>query len=156
MKKLLPVCVALLVTLGIYSCNNSGANTPEIIIDGTWQLKQEFSNEGEHTPLKEFPLSDCDKQTTLEIFPCGKFIEKSYYDDLGTGGECIMDTEETKGKWKNETDNTFIFTYNNSNALLIRKSQVTIQNKDLVIVSVYNDPDLGPKTTLKFIYTKSK
>ncbi|PKV48940.1 hypothetical protein ATE84_0956 [Aquimarina sp. MAR_2010_214] len=156
MKRLLPVYITFLVLtlFGIYSCGKSDSNTSDIMIVGMWQLKQEFSNEEENAPLEEFPLTSCEKMTTLEVLLNGRFIEKNYYDDFGTGGECIKDTEDTRGNWKKESDGTFYFIYDKSEILLFNKSYVTIKNGNLVVTIEYDDPDLGYETTLKFVYAK--
>lgn len=158
MNKLLLVYVTLLAVtlLGVYSCGRKDSNTSKISIVGIWQLKQEFSNEGEDLPLEEFPLSSCEKLTTLEVLLDGKFIEKSYYNDFGTGGECIKDTEDTKGNWEKESNGTFYFTYNQNDVLLFNKAEVTLKNGNLVITIEYDDPDLGYEVLLKFIYTKKR
>lgn len=154
MKRLLLVYIVLLILFGTYSCKNNDSNTSKNTIVGIWQLEQEFSNDGNSDLLKEFPLSSCDKMTTLNIFENGKFIEQSYYDDFGTGGECIMDTEETKGIWKEGSNGIFYFTYNKNNILIFTKSDVVLKNGKLEITIEYEDPDLEYKTILKFIYTK--
>ncbi len=156
MKKFLLFHVALLALTSwiMGSCDVENRNTSEITIVGAWQLKKEFTNQGENTPLKEFPLSECDKKTTLEVLENGRFLEKSYYDDLTVRGECLKDTEETMGRWKRGSGDVFFFAYYKSEAILFSKSEVKIENGDLIITSTYNDPELGYGTILKFIYTK--
>ncbi|WP_109851060.1 hypothetical protein [Aquimarina sp. AU58] len=156
MKRLLPAYATFLVLtlFGIYSCGKGDSNASNIMIVGIWQLKQEFSNEEENAPLEEFPLSSCEKMTTLEVLKNGRFIEKNYYDNFGTGGECIKDTEDTHGSWEKESEGIFYFMYDKSEILLFNKSYVTVKNGDLVVTIEYDDPDLGYETTLKFIYSK--
>ncbi|WP_109301903.1 hypothetical protein [Aquimarina sp. AU474] len=158
MKKLLLAPMMWLAVLSVlfYSCGSSGAKVPESTIVGTWQLTQEFNNEGRDTPLKEFPLSHCDKKTTLEIMESGRFIEKSYYKSLSIAGECVKDNRETKGIWRkgNQDQGVFLFIYDPDTALSIKGSTITIENGNLIVLAVYNDIDLGPRTKLKFIYSK--
>jgi hypothetical protein len=155
MKRLLLAHVMFLVLtlFGMYSCKMSDSNISNSMIVGIWQLKQEFSNEEEGSPLEEFPLS-CEKLTTLEILTNGKFVEKSYYENFGTGGECTKDTEDTIGSWKKKSDGIFYFIYNQNETLLFNESYVTVKNGYLGVTIVYDDPDLGYETTLKFIYKK--
>ncbi len=138
----------------LYSCANNVSNTSETTFTGKWQLKKEYSNEGVDTALKEFPLSACDKSTILEIMPNGKFVEKSYYEDTGTGGECIKDNQDTKGKWKKGRGDFFRFVYDENDSFLFKKSKITIENGDLIVALVHNDPDLESETILKFIYSR--
>ncbi len=156
MKRLLLIYIVLsiLILFGTYSCKNNDSNTSKTTIVGIWQLEQEFSNDGNSDQLKEFPLSLCDKMTTLNIFKSGKFIEKSYYDDFGTGGECIKDTEETQGIWEKGSIGVFHFMYDKNNILSFTKSDVVLKNGKLEITIDYEDPDLEYKTMLKFIYSK--
>ncbi len=156
MKKLLRTYAARFVALGLifYSCGSSGADTPEVTISGTWKLKKEYNNEGENTPLKEFPLSTCDKATTLEIFSTGRFIEKSYYEDSIIIGECAKDSQDTKGDWEKSANGKYLFMYDNNNALSVKGATVTIEKGDLIVNMIYHDKDLGPKTKLRFIYAK--
>ncbi len=158
MKKFLLVHVACFIvfTYIFYSCSSSDTNTKDLVIAGTWHLKQEYSNEGEDTPLKEFPLSDCDKETTLEILISGKFIEKNYYKDSSIAGGCGKDSQDTKGNWKESVEGMYLFMYDISNALALKGSTVTIEKGDLVINSIYNDKDLGRGRQLKFIYSRVK
>ncbi|WP_103068933.1 hypothetical protein [Aquimarina sediminis] len=157
MNKHLPVYVTLFAValFGVYSCGKDKPNTSAASIVGIWQLKQEFSNEGEDTPLEEFPLSACEKLTTLAILKNGRFVEKSYYTDFGTGGECIKDTEDTHGNWEKESNGDFYFTYDQSNILLFNKSDVKLENENLVVLIEYDDPDLGYEIMLKFVYSKT-
>ncbi len=144
----------LIFILCLFSCESSSLNTSEITLTGTWFLKQEYSNEGGDTPLKEFLLSDCEKKTTLEILDNGKFIEKSYYSDLGTGGECLKDSEDTVGNWEKNPEGEINITYDENDTFNFTKSEVRIEKGYLIVTLVYDDPDLGLKTVLKFIYTK--
>ncbi|GAA4279410.1 hypothetical protein [Aquimarina mytili] len=146
--------VILCLLLCLYSCENNTSNPLEANVVGKWQLEKEFSSEGSDVPLKEFPLSACDKETVLEIMENGIFIEKSYYEDLGTGGECIMDNQDTIGKWKKGRGNFFLFTYDKKDNLSFKKSRITIENENLVVALLHNDPDLDSETFLKFIYSK--
>ncbi len=156
MNKLLPTYAMLIVVLffGMYSCGGNDVNTSDGTIIGTWQLQQEFSNEEEGTPFKEFPLSPCEKLTTLEVLVTRKFVENSYYEDFGTGGECIKHTEETRGKWKEESDGGYNFSYDKKNLLSFTKSDAILKDGNLEVTVVYKDPDVGDNTTLKFIYSK--
>ncbi len=156
MKRLLPVCILLFAgfVLMIFSCKRSDPDASSILLIGKWKLKQQFSSEGKNMGFEEFPLSFCEKMTTLEIAIDGSFVEKSYYEDFGTGGECLKDTEETLGNWKKEPDGTINFIYNQKSVLLFTKSDVVLKNGHLVITIAYDDPDLGHETTLQFIYTK--
>ncbi|GGX29823.1 hypothetical protein [Aquimarina muelleri] len=156
MKRLLLVYIAFLNLLffGVYSCKNNDSNISKATIAGTWQLEEEFSNDENSSQLKEFPLSSCDKMTTLDIFESGKFIEKSYYNNFGTGGECIKDTEEIHGIWKKGYKEIFHFIYDKNNTLFFTKSYVVLKNEKLEVTIQYEDPDLEGETILKFIYTK--
>ncbi len=156
MKRFLLIYLALLVVLImiLYSCGSSGSNGPDVTIAGTWNLVQEYSNEGEGTPLEEFPLSKCNKMTTLEIFDSGRFIEKSYYEDSSISGECAKDSEDTKGDWKKGPNGMFLFIYDKNNALFLKGSTVTVEKGNLVVTSVYTDGDLGSGTILKFMYSR--
>lgn len=156
MKRDLLFFTTRLLVLGLifYSCGSSGTKTKDVAITGVWQLKQEYNNEGGDTPLKEFPLSTCDKATTLEILNSGRFIEKSYYEDSSIAGECVKDSQDTKGDWKRSANGGFLFKYDSNNALSIKGSTVTVEKGELVVYTIYNDKDLGPKTKLRFIYTK--
>ncbi len=158
MKKLLlaPMMWLAVFSVLFYSCGSSGAKIPESTIIGTWQLRQEFNNEGNDTPLTEFPLSQCDKATTLEIMESGRFVEKSYYKSSSIAGECIKDNRETKGVWRKgkQDQGMFFFIYDKDTVLSLKGSKITIENGNLVVLTVYNDQDLGPRTKLKFIYSK--
>ncbi|MCK8523215.1 hypothetical protein M0D21_16670 [Aquimarina sp. D1M17] len=156
MKKLLLVYTLRFFAFCILmcSCGSGGNNTPETTIIGVWKLKQEYSNEGGDTPLKEFPLSNCDKATTLEILKSGRFVEKSYFESSNLLGDCSKDDQETKGDWKRNPEGMFLFIYDKNNILSLVGSVVTIENGNLVVSTVYNDRDLGPRTKLKFIYSK--
>ncbi len=156
MKKLLRAYTTRWIVLGLifYSCGSSGAKAPDITIIGTWKLKQEYNNEGGDTPLKEFPLSACDKETTLEILSFGRFAEKSYYEDSSIAGECAKDSQDTKGDWKKSANGMYLFMYDNNNALMLKGSTVTIEKGDLIVYATYTDKDLGPKTKLKFVYAR--
>ncbi|MBP2833361.1 hypothetical protein J8281_14290 [Aquimarina sp. U1-2] len=136
------------------SCGSSDTHTQENSIIGKWKLQQEYSNEGRDTPLKEFPLSQCDKETTLEVLDTGIFVEKNYYEDSSIGGECGKDSQDTRGGWKKSSPNTYLFTYDKSNPLLLRRSVVNVVRGDLIVNVTYNDRDLGPNTKVKFIYAK--
>lgn len=140
--------------LSVYSCVSNNSNSIETKIIGVWQLEREFSNEEEDGPLKEFLLSSCEKLTTLEVLMNGRFIEKSYYEDFGTGGECVKDTWGIQGDWEKGSEGTFNFKYDKNNILFFDNSTVAIENGKLIISIVYYDSDLRYKTMLKFIYTK--
>ncbi|GAA4275047.1 hypothetical protein U6A24_16910 [Aquimarina gracilis] len=156
MRKLLRAYATrwIVLLLIFYSCGSSGAKAPEVTITGSWKLIQEYSNEGEDTPLKEFLLSTCDKETTLEIFDTGKFLEKSYYENSSMAGECAKDSQDTNGKWKKSTNGMYLFMYQKNNALMLKGATVTIEKGNLVVNAIYNDKDLGPKTQLRFIYAR--
>ncbi|MEW7289415.1 hypothetical protein [Aquimarina sp. 2304DJ70-9] len=144
----------LILLLFLCSCANNVSNTLETTFTGKWQLKKEYSSEGVDASLKEFPLSACDKNTILEIMSNGKFIEKSYYEDTGTGGECIKDNQDIHGKWKRGRGNYFRFVYDEEDNFLFKKSKITIENGDLIVALVQNDPDFESETMVKFIYSK--
>ncbi|MBQ0735210.1 hypothetical protein [Aquimarina celericrescens] len=154
--KLLLVYIVRFIMLSLIfcSCGSSGSNTQDISITGKWKLQQEYTNAGQDTPLKEFPLSSCDMQTTLEVLNTGKFIEKNYYEDSSIGGECGKDSQDTKGDWKKSNDGKYLFLYDKNNPLKLRGSLVSIENGNLVVNCVYNDRDFGPNTKLKFIYAR--
>ena len=156
MQKLLLSYVARLTMLGVlfFSCGSGGTKTQNITIVGTWKLKQEYSNEGGDTPLKEFPLSTCDKATTLEIMKSGRFVEKSYYENSSIAGECAKNSSDTRGDWKKGPGGMFLFVYDKDNTLSLIGSKVTLENGELIISAVYTDRDMGPRTKLKFIYSK--
>ncbi len=158
MKKLLPTYAAHLIvlTLMLCSCVSSGTHYPEVTLEGTWQLKQQYNNEGEDTPLKEFPLSDCNKNTTLEISDNGRFIEKNYYEDSNISGECAKDSADTKGDWKKGSNDMFVFIYDKNSAVLFKGATVTVENGDLIVSAIYHDRDFGPRTILKFMYSRIK
>jgi len=144
----------VVLILMVYSCGSSYASACQERITGKWQLRHEYNNEGEGTPLKEFPLSKCDKQTTLEILNNGRFIEKSYYESSSLAGECAKDTEETTGDWKKTSGNGFTFLYDKNIVVTPIESKVSIEKGKLKVTLAYNDSDSGHKITLKFIYVR--
>ncbi|TPN87942.1 hypothetical protein [Aquimarina algicola] len=157
MKRFLPVYVAFFAVtlLSVYSCEGNNAKTSENTIVGTWQLKQQFVNNEDGKSLEEFPLSSCEKGTTLQVLKWGRFVETSYYDGYGIGGECLKDTEETKGTWIKDKNKTYNFLYDKSNTIAFSSSKVSIEdNNTLVITITYDDRDHDYESTLKFIYTK--
>ena len=76
MKRFLLIYILLLILIlfGTYSCKNNDPSTSKSTIVGIWKLEQEFSNNGNSDQLKEFPLSSCDKMTTLKVLKSGKYI----------------------------------------------------------------------------------
>lgn len=145
----------LCIILSLFACDKKTVGIDEEKLIGTWKLEQEYNNEGKNTPLKEFPLSDCDKKTTLLITANGNFIEKSYYEDLGTGGECIKDNQDTIGQWTKGKGDSFQFTYPQNENLLFRNSKVVIKDDHLIVTLMQEDSDLGTGTALKFVYVKA-
>ncbi len=148
---------ALYLMLFLFSCEDNTSpptTTSEATIEGTWILSKEHSHEGDEDQFKEFPLSNCDKKTTLEITSNGRFVEKSYFEDPGTGGECIKNNQDIKGRWEKRNDGSFWLIFNENNNLVFEKSKGVIEKGDLIITLQYNDKNLESDTMLKFTYSR--
>ncbi|UJH90244.1 lipocalin family protein [Antarcticibacterium sp. 1MA-6-2] len=91
---------------GIASCSNDDDGNSNVPPDndkilGTWKIQNQFFD-GE-----EEPLTDCEKQTTVEFMANGTVKSTDYFADFDTE-ECV--SEVSTQKWENRGNNVYRIT----------------------------------------------
>ncbi|PZD79024.1 lipocalin family protein [Mesonia sp. K7] len=122
MKKLL-VLASLILSISLVSCSNDDDGGQDPII-GTWELES-ISFEGQ-----EFPLEECEGETTVQFKSNGEVIATDYM--LNENDECEVDTI-SEGTWEltqgttyqttfaGETTTTEVIFSNNNNKFTIEE-----------------------------------
>jgi len=124
-------------------------------IIGKWQLVQDFTNDGIGTELGEVELSDCDKESSIEIMGNGDFTNTSVSDSfLGDG--CESDNE--KGTWEESASGKFRLSFNEGEFEMGDAEFGEAEIVDGQLIVIYDFPSVFSEDNIidKLIYSKAE